>query len=94
MRKYRRRGAGRAAVNQIWDFLPGKWGVAQLFNHAAATAFWRAVIGERTGGGFVEEPAADAVLQSGHRYQEFFVRSHETRKERDSRGSQRIQNEE
>ena len=75
MRKYRRRGTGQAAVNQLWDYLPGKWGVAQLFNHGAATAFWRAVIGERTGGDFVEEPAADAVLQSGHRYQEFFVQS-------------------
>lgn len=73
LRKYRRRGAGRGAVNQIWDHLSGKWAVAQLFNHEAATAFWRAVISERTGGNFVEEPAADVVLRSGFRLQGFLV---------------------
>ena len=74
MRKYRRRGVGRLAVNLLWDLLPGKWEVTQLFNHEAATAFWRSVIAERTGGEFWEEPDAEAELSTGHRMQSFHIR--------------------
>ena len=74
MRKYRRRGVGRMAVNLFWNRLPGKWAVAQLINHEAATAFWRSVIGERTGGEFWEEPDAEAEPGAGHRMQTFLIR--------------------
>ena len=74
LRKYRGRGVGRAVVNILWDRLPGKWAVAQLINHAAATAFWRSVIAERTGGEFWEEPDAEAEMSVGHRMQTFHIR--------------------
>ena len=74
LRKYRRRGVGRSVVNLLWDRLPGKWAATQLFSHEAATAFWRSVIAERTGGEFWEEPDADVELSAGHRGQSFHIR--------------------
>lgn len=74
MRKYRGRGVGRVTVNLLWDRLPGKWAVAQLFNHEAATAFWRSVIAERTDGEFWEEPDPDVELSAGYRVQTFHIR--------------------
>ena len=45
----------------------------QLFSHEAATAFWRSVIAERTGGEFWEEPDVDVELSAGHRGQSFHI---------------------
>ena len=54
MRKYRRRGVGRAVAIQVFDRFPGKWEVAEMRENVAAQAFWRKVIGEYTGGDFAE----------------------------------------
>jgi predicted acetyltransferase len=37
-----------------FDAFPGRWRVEQLRRNAAATAFWRQVIGTYTGGRFEE----------------------------------------
>lgn len=42
------------AATRLFDAFRGPWEVRQLFRNTAATAFWRAVIGAYTGGGFGE----------------------------------------
>jgi predicted acetyltransferase len=55
MRGFRRSGVGAAAAGALFDRFPGRWEVRQIPENTAATAFWRRVIGDRTGGGFTEE---------------------------------------
>lgn len=50
----RRMGAGRTAALQLFRRFPGRWQVAQERGNQPATAFWRAVIAEFTGGRFEE----------------------------------------
>ena len=44
MRKYRRNGVGRAAVQILFDSFPGDWQIRQLAANRPATRFWRSVI--------------------------------------------------
>jgi predicted acetyltransferase len=52
MRKWRRSGVGRQAAFELFDRFPGRWEVAQKRSNTPAQAFWLAVIGEYTRGGF------------------------------------------
>ncbi len=54
MRKYRRRGIGTQFAITLFDRFPGRWLVGQLLPNTRATAFWRHVIGEYTGGKYEE----------------------------------------
>lgn len=59
MRKYRRYGVGRAVAQRVFDMFPGPWKIAQLIENVSGRAFWRAVIGEYTGGAFTETTTED-----------------------------------
>lgn len=54
VRRYRRVGVGERAAAAIFDRFQGRWEVRQRVENAAATAFWRRVIGRYTGEGFRE----------------------------------------
>jgi predicted acetyltransferase len=54
MRKYRRRGVGRAVACQVFDRLPGRWALQQTPRNFVAQAFWRSVLAKYTGGRFEE----------------------------------------
>ena len=54
MRGLRRRGVGRAVAFAVFDRFPGRWEVRQRDENAAATAFWRRVIGGYTAGRYEE----------------------------------------
>ncbi|MCL4274511.1 MAG: GNAT family N-acetyltransferase [Anaerolineales bacterium] len=54
LRKYRRRGVGKAAAHQIFGMFPGQWRVAQTEDNHPAQAFWRKVISGYTQGNFKE----------------------------------------
>jgi len=54
LRKYRRRGVGRAAAVQIFDRFPGKWEVASIATNVPAQAFWRSTIDAYTDGRYHE----------------------------------------
>ena len=68
LRKYRRRGVGSAAARHVFETLPGPWQVGQMPLNTPAQAFWRRVISDFTGTGFVElridSGAWQGVLQS------------------------------
>lgn len=53
-RTFRRTGVGADAARALFDRFGGRWEVRQTERNAAATAFWRAVIGRHTGGRFEE----------------------------------------
>lgn len=50
MKKYRRKGVGRAAARMIFDRFPGGWEVAWWTGNLPAQHFWRQVIHEYTDG--------------------------------------------
>ena len=54
MRRYRRKGVGLAAATGAFDRFQGPWEIRQRPENVAATAFWRRVIGEYTGGKYEE----------------------------------------
>ncbi|MHB9025174.1 MAG: GNAT family N-acetyltransferase [Armatimonadota bacterium] len=55
--RYRRQQVGRTVACRIFGMFPGRWRVMQLVANEPAQQFWRAVIGEYTGGQFSEVPA-------------------------------------
>lgn len=57
MRKYRRRGVGKAAALMIFDQFPGEWEVIQHGGNRPSQLFWEQVIAELTGGNFRQEAA-------------------------------------
>jgi predicted acetyltransferase len=59
LRKYRRRGVGRAAARLVFDELPGKWEVHVIARNLPAQAFWRDIVAEYTGGAYHEQQWAD-----------------------------------
>lgn len=63
MKKYRRRGVGRAAACAVFDRHPGRWQVGQMPGNEPARAFWRRVIGDYTGGRFAEHRLDDGPWQ-------------------------------
>ncbi|MDI1443024.1 GNAT family N-acetyltransferase [Polyangium sp. 6x1] len=54
LRKFRRRGVGRAAALAILDMFRGRWEITEVRANAPAITFWRNVIGAFTGGKFEE----------------------------------------
>jgi predicted acetyltransferase len=54
MRGYRRKGVGLAAAFAAFDRFKGPWETRQRQENGAATAFWRRVIGQYTGGKYDE----------------------------------------
>jgi predicted acetyltransferase len=59
LRRHRRRGVGREAARALLSQFHGPWEVRQRAGNPAATAFWRAVIGELTSGAFEEVAWSD-----------------------------------
>lgn len=60
MRKYRRKGVGKAAAFFVFDTFRGVWEVHQIENNVPAQRFWRKIVSEYTGGKFVETFLEDA----------------------------------
>ncbi|HVV50777.1 MAG TPA: GNAT family N-acetyltransferase [Polyangia bacterium] len=49
LRRYRRRGVGRALARHLWDAFPGPWLVRVLAANAPALPFWRRAVQEIDG---------------------------------------------
>ncbi len=56
---YAGRGVGRRAAVLAFDRCPGRWQVTQVPGNDPAIAFWRRVIGDYSGGDFVEQAMPD-----------------------------------
>jgi predicted acetyltransferase len=54
LRKYRRKGVGRAAAFHVFNLFPGKWEVREIESNVAGQHFWRKIIAEYTSGDFNE----------------------------------------
>jgi predicted acetyltransferase len=54
LRKFYRRGFGKMAAIKLFDQFPGKWSITQVEKNEPARYFWRKIIGEYTGGNYVE----------------------------------------
>ena len=54
LRKFRRRGVGRAVARRVFDMFPGRWRVQEAEPNTVAQVFWRSVIAEYTRGHFEE----------------------------------------
>jgi predicted acetyltransferase len=52
MRRFRRKGVGRAAASEAFDRFKGPWEIRQHDENTAATAFWRRTIDRYTGGNY------------------------------------------
>ena len=63
LKRARRLGVGRQAAQAIFARFPGVWEVSELPLNTAAVSFWRAVIGEYTGGAFADETVQGEVVQ-------------------------------
>lgn len=50
MKKYRRKGVGKAAAVKVFDMFPGGWEVSQWSNNLPARKFWEKVVDEYTNG--------------------------------------------
>lgn len=61
LRRFRRSGVGTRAATLAFDTFRGPWEVRQTARNTAATAFWRRVIEDYTGGRFREEIRDDAT---------------------------------
>ena len=59
VKKYRRQGVGGAAAMSVFDQVRGQWEVGQMRKNFPARAFWRRVVGDYTGGRFVEHELND-----------------------------------
>jgi predicted acetyltransferase len=65
MKKYRRKGLGKAAAEQIFHLHRGQWEVFQKESNKPAQAFWRKIIDEYTRGQFTDRS------EGGRRVQDF-----------------------
>ena len=54
MRKYQRRGVGKAVATRLFEAYRGAWEVRQLAANHRAISFWRCVIAHYTRGAFTE----------------------------------------
>jgi predicted acetyltransferase len=63
MRKYRRKGFGRQAAEQVLDLYRGQWEIFQMESNKSALAFWRRVILDYTKGQFSEKVENKRTIQ-------------------------------
>jgi predicted acetyltransferase len=63
MRKYRRKGVGRAAATQAFAMFPGQWEVLQYGGNAPSYRFWEKVIDAYTGGRYDKGPVTTEKWQ-------------------------------
>lgn len=63
MSRFRRAGVGQRAAHAIFDRFRGVWEVSELPANTAAVRFWRAVIGEYTGGMFEDTIEKGDIVQ-------------------------------
>jgi len=56
---YRKRGAGEAMAQALFEIYPGNWQVKQIDGADGAKSFWRRVIGRFTSGDFEEVTEKD-----------------------------------
>ncbi len=61
MRRYRRKGVGRAAAFAAFDRFEGAWEIRQRTENVAATAFWRRAIDRYTNGKYTEHALNDST---------------------------------
>jgi predicted acetyltransferase len=54
LRKFRGKGVGKGVAHRVFDMFRGDWQVRELLENTPAQAFWRRIIGEYTGGDYVE----------------------------------------
>ncbi len=54
LRRYRRSGLGRQLARHVFARHPGPWEIGEMPGNAAATAFWRRIISQLTGGEYEE----------------------------------------
>lgn len=59
LRRHRRRRVGHAAARQLFELFRAPWEVRQRAGNDEATAFWRRVIHDHTGGAFEEAAWSD-----------------------------------
>jgi predicted acetyltransferase len=52
MKKYRRKGLGKAVANIIFDTFPGNWEVCQYLENITSQIFWERVISDYTNNKF------------------------------------------
>lgn len=63
LKKYRGRGNGERAAEQLFERFPGRWEVGQMSANLPAQSFWHRVIARYTEGDFVEHQLDDARWQ-------------------------------
>lgn len=63
MRKWRRKGIGKATAFELFNKLPGKWEVSQERKNKNAQIFWRSIINEYTQGSYEEFKTDDKFVQ-------------------------------
>lgn len=59
MKKYRRKGVGRAVSRMIFDRFPGGWEISVWKNNLPARRFWKQVVNEYTNGKYKTFAAAE-----------------------------------
>lgn len=64
LRKYRRKGAGKAIALQIFTLYKGWWEIYQMDSNKVAQLFWTKVIEEFTNGNFKQRSEDGKQLQS------------------------------
>lgn len=64
LRKYRRRGVGRAAAHQVISRFPGSWEVRHMTSNESAAAFWPRVIDELVPGAATRHDEPGWVVQT------------------------------
>lgn len=63
MRKWRRKGIGKATAFELFNKLSGKWEVSQERKNKNAQIFWRSIINEYTQGSYEEFKTDDKFVQ-------------------------------
>jgi predicted acetyltransferase len=54
MRKFYRKGLGKAAAFKLFSLFPGKWSITQVEKNEPARNFWRSTVSDYTGGSYTD----------------------------------------
>lgn len=63
LKKYRKRGIGRALAFDVFSQIAGKWEVGQMAENVAAQAFWRRIIDQYSNGKYEEHRLTEGWWQ-------------------------------